>query len=146
MNTAVFAKIFIFQKDFLLSGLQLQWHTRGDATDVEEYWKSEECSGRFGKLVRCVTLKVYGNVHVPCERAQQKMMQSEIYFKIFIVNPSGISLPGTELLQSPFRTEFSMGSRSRQYWRSLRRHRRFLSSYCQFMRSYRRSLLRCRDP
>ena len=28
---------------------------------------------------------------------------------------SGIFLPGTELLQSPFRTEFSMGSRSRRY-------------------------------
>ena len=27
--------------------------------------------------------------------------------------PSGIFLPGTELLQSPFRTEFSKGSRSR---------------------------------
>ena len=53
--------------------------------------------------------------------------------------PSGIFLPGTELLQSPFRMEFSMGSRSRPYRRSLRRHRRFL-------RSYRRSLRRCRDP
>ena len=43
--------------------------------------------------------------------------------------PSGIFLPGTELLQSPFRTEFSMGSRSRRYRRSLRHHRRFLRSY-----------------
>ena len=51
--------------------------------------------------------------------------------------PSGICLPGTELLQSPFRTEFSMGSRSR---RSLRRHRRLLRSYRRFLRSYRRSL------
>ena len=55
------------------------------------------------------------------------------------VDPSGIFLPLTELLQSPFRTEFSMGSRSRRYRRSLRRHRRFLQSY-------RRSLRRCRDP
>ena len=47
-------------------------------------------------------------------------------------HPSGIFLPGTELLQSPFRTEFSKGSRSRRYRRSLRRHRR--------------SLRRCRDP
>ena len=31
-------------------------------------------------------------------------------------------LPGTELLQSPFRTEFSMGSLLQQYQRSLRRH------------------------
>ena len=54
-------------------------------------------------------------------------------------NPSGICLPGTDLLQSPFRTELSMGSRSRRYRRSLWRHRRFL-------RSYRRSLRRCRDP
>ena len=54
-------------------------------------------------------------------------------------DPSGIFLPGTELLQSPFRTEFSMGSRSRRYRRSLRRHRRFLRSCCQFLRSCRRS-------
>ena len=53
--------------------------------------------------------------------------------------PSGICLPVTELLQSPFRTEFSMGSRSRWYRRSLRRHRRFLQSYHW-------SLLRCHDP
>ena len=48
--------------------------------------------------------------------------------------PSGIFLPGTELLQSPFRTEFSMESRSRRYRRSLRRHRRFLWSYHRFLR------------
>ena len=71
-------------------------------------------------------------------------------FGIFLVNlmelsllkigyPSGIFVPGTELLQSPFRTEFRMGSRSRWYRRSLRRHRWFL-------RSYRRSLRHCRDP
>ena len=54
--------------------------------------------------------------------------------------PSGIFLPGAELLQSPFRTEFSMGSRSRRYRRSLRRHRRFLRNYRRFLRSYRRSL------
>ena len=52
---------------------------------------------------------------------------------------SGICLPGTELLQSPFRTEFTMGSRSHRYRRSLWHHRRFL-------RSYRRSLWHCRDP
>ena len=53
--------------------------------------------------------------------------------------PSVISLPGTELLQFTFRTGFSMGSRSQQYRRSLWRYR-------QFLRSYRRSLRRCRDP
>ena len=53
--------------------------------------------------------------------------------------PFGNCLPGTELLRSPFRTEFSMGSLSWRYRPSLRRHRRFL-------RSYRRSLRRCRDP
>ena len=48
---------------------------------------------------------------------------------------------GTELLQSPFRTEFSMGSLSRRYRQSLRCYRRFLQNY-------RRSLRRqaCRDP
>ena len=56
----------------------------------------------------------------------------------FAAPPSGIFLPGTELLQSPFRTEFSMGSRSR-------RHRRFLRSCRRFLRSCRRSLRRCRD-
>ena len=54
-------------------------------------------------------------------------------------SPSGICLPGIELLQSTFRTELSMVSRLRWYWRSLWRHR-------QFMRSYRRSLRGCRDP
>ena len=39
--------------------------------------------------------------------------------------PFGNCLPGTELLQSPFRTELSMGSLSRWYWRSLRHHCRF---------------------
>ena len=34
--------------------------------------------------------------------------------------PSGIFLQGTELLQSPFQTEFRMGSRSRRYRGSLR--------------------------
>ena len=56
-----------------------------------------------------------------------------------IILPLRICLPGTELLQSPFRAEFSMGSLSRRYRRSLRRNRRFL-------RSYRRSLLCCRAP
>ena len=50
--------------------------------------------------------------------------------------PYGIFLPRTELLQSPFRTEFSMGSRSRRYRRSLRRHRQFLRSYRRFLWSY----------
>ena len=53
------------------------------------------------------------------------------------VAPSGIFLPGTELLQSPFGTEFSMGSRSRPYRWSLRCHRRFLQSYSRFLQSYR---------
>ena len=48
-------------------------------------------------------------------------------------------LIGTELLQSPFRTEFSIWSPSRRYWLSLQRHLRF-------RRSYRRSLRHCRDP
>ena len=68
------------------------------------------------------------------------------------LDPSGIFLPETELLQSPFRTEFSMGSRLRRYRRSMRHHRWFMRSYRQFLRSYRqflrsysRSLRRCRD-
>ena len=44
-------------------------------------------------------------------------------------SPSGICLPGTELLQSPFRTELGLGSRSRRYRRFLRCHRRFLRSW-----------------
>ena len=40
-------------------------------------------------------------------------------------------LPGTELLQSLFRTQFSMGSLSQRYRRSPRRHRLFLWSYCR---------------
>ena len=41
--------------------------------------------------------------------------------------PFGICLPGTELLQSPFRTEFSLGSLSWQYWRSLC----VITNYCR---------------
>ena len=50
---------------------------------------------------------------------------------------SGIFLPGTELFQSSFRTEFSMGSRSRRYRRFLRRHRRFLWSCRRSRRRFR---------
>ena len=59
--------------------------------------------------------------------------------------PTGIFLPGTELLQSQFRTEFSMGSCSQRYRRFLRRHRRFLRSCRRFLRSCRRSRRRFRD-
>ena len=62
-------------------------------------------------------------------------LQIFIHAFLHFWTPSGIFLPGTELLQSPFRTEFSMGSCSRWYRRSLRRRRPFLRSYC-------RSLLR----
>ena len=56
---------------------------------------------------------------------------------VFLMSlPSGIFLTGTELLQSPFRMEFSMGSRSRRY-------RRFLRNYRRFLRSYHRSLRAC---
>ena len=50
--------------------------------------------------------------------------------------PFGNCLPGTELLQSPFKTDFSMGSLSRRCRRSMRRHRRFLRSYRQSLQSY----------
>ena len=57
--------------------------------------------------------------------------------------PFGNCLPGTELLQSPLRAEFSVGSLSWQY-------RWFLQSYRQSLRSYHRSLrrsvaVRCRS-
>ena len=48
---------------------------------------------------------------------------------IEVVTPSGIFLPGTELLQSPFGTEISMGSHSRRYRRSLRR-RGAIADFC----------------
>ena len=57
-------------------------------------------------------------------------------------NPSGICLPRTELLQSLFRMEFSMGSLLRRYRRSLRHHCQFLWSYRQSLRNYFRSLRR----
>ena len=62
-------------------------------------------------------------------------------------NPSRICLPRTELLQSPFRMEFGLGSRSWRYRQSLQRHRRFLQSYCRsLLRSLgnRRPLMRWR--
>ena len=59
--------------------------------------------------------------------------------------PFGNCLSGRELLlQSPFRTEFSMRSLSRRYRWSLRRHRRFLRSYCRSLRRCHWSLWRCR--
>ena len=48
-------------------------------------------------------------------------------------DPFGNCLPGIELLQSPFKMEFSMGLLSRWYRRSLQRHRRFLQSYRRFL-------------
>ena len=69
-NTAVFVKIFIFQKWILFP---IWWS--GILHNV--------CMP--GKLTRCVTCKVYLNGHVPRLRAQQKMMQSQIY-EIFIVD------------------------------------------------------------
>ena len=63
--------------------------------------------------------------HVQLQRAQAPLeffFQQQSYSTLHS-GPSGIFLPGTELLQSPFRTEFSMGSRSRRYRRSLRRCR-----------------------
>ena len=59
-----------------------------------------------------------------------------------VIAPFGNCLPVTELLQSPFRTEFSMGSLSRRYRQSMRRHRRFLWSYRWSLGRYRRSLRR----
>ena len=53
----------------------------------------------------------------------------QVFHDVF---PCQICLPGTELLQSPFRTELGLVSRSRWYRR--------------FLRSYRRFLRRCRDP
>ena len=64
-----------------------------------------------------------------------KMLRCAVCYCWMAHHPSGIFLPGTELLQSPFRMEFTMGSRLRRYRRSLRRHR-------WFQRSYRRSLRR----
>ena len=59
-------------------------------------------------------------------------------FSLWLI-PFGNCHPRTELLQTPVRTEFSMGSLSRRYRRSLQGHRQFLRSYC-------RSLRHCRDP
>ena len=68
-------------------------------------------------------------------------IEQQYNFFIFIVNTCNAMccisncLPGTELLKSPFRTEFSMGSLLWCYCRSLRR--------CYWsLRHYRRSLWR----
>ena len=92
-----------------------------------------EISGLYDENCACGThLKFMGRLHTPLE--------------------TGICLPGTELLQSPFRMEFALGSRSRQYRRSLRHHRKFLLSYhlslwrCCDLWGDRRSLMRrCRS-
>ena len=74
-----------------------------------------------------------------------KLLNLELHIQILssvllLHSPSGICLPGTELLQSSFKTEFTMGSLSLRYRRSRRRHRRFLRSSCWSLRSYPRSL------
>ena len=84
------------------------------------------------------------------ERSLDFYYYSQFYMATFQtaahgVHPSGIFIPGTELLQSPFRTEFIMGSRSRRYRRFLRRHRQFVRSCRRFLRSCRRSLWRLCD-
>ena len=72
--------------------------------------------------------------------------QTPIVEETLTSGPSGIYLPGTELLQSPFRMEFSRGSLSRRYRRSLWRHRQFLRSYHRSLWCYCRSLHRCCNP
>ena len=59
-------------------------------------------------------------------------------------NPFGncLPIPETELLQSPFRTEFSMASLSRHYRRSLRHYHRSLQRHCRSLLFYRRFLWR----
>ena len=59
---------------------------------------------------------------------QQSAVANRLRDRHNAAGPSGIFLPGTELLQSPF----NMGSRLR---RSLQCHRRFLPSYCQSLRA-----------
>ena len=67
--------------------LQVQWHTRGDAWQggihhsVLEYSRVLHNVCMTGKLTQCVTSRECSIL-----RAQQKMMQSQIYYKIFIVN------------------------------------------------------------
>ena len=65
----------------------------------------------------------------PCQLSFTVELMS---FKHHSWTPFGICLPGTELLQSPFKTEFSMemmGSLLWGHWWSLQHHRRFLRSY-----------------
>ena len=84
--------------------------------------------------------KLRASADIDAQRADVAAVSADVFASS--ADPSGICLPRTELLQSPFRTQFSKGSRSRQYRRSLRRHRQFLRSYCWILRSYRRSLRR----
>ena len=62
---------------------------------------------------------------------QSTFIEAWFVWKKYSNQSPEIFLPGTELLQFPFMTEFSMGSRSRRYRRSLQCHRQFLRSYCQ---------------
>ena len=75
------------------------------------------------------------DIFARCAFFQSGSVLAVILLPTLTLCPSRIFLPGTELLQSPFRTEFSMGSR-------LRCHRRYLRSYRQFLRSYHQSLRR----
>ena len=102
-------------------------------------------SAEYDKRVANISLFVYigsPGLHRNSRQAPGSSRHSAITNRrlaYIIIVPLRICLPGIELLQSPFRPEFSMGSLSRRYRRFLRRHRRFL-------RSYRRSLLCRRAP
>ena len=98
------------------------------------------CAAQLGVFIPHFAWDVMGHCLCPCLEAMMPARSENTQLSVwglclFPSFPSGIFLPGTELLQSPFRTEFSMESRSRRYRRSLRCHRRF-------RRSYRRSLRR----
>ena len=64
------------------------YNTRGGRifSSVLEYSQVLHNVYMTDKLTQCVTCKVYWNANVPHHRAQQKMMQSQISYEIFIVN------------------------------------------------------------
>ena len=71
----------------------VQWHTRGDIADAEEYSGCSRLNLEHSRVLCDATLlfwlwrhsKVYWNVNVPNLRAQQKIIQSQISYEIFIV-------------------------------------------------------------
>ena len=118
INSAVFAEIYIF----------LKWVLFPHWTDVvthSQQWQKPCLLWNFNfNVVKIIFIFKNLVSFVNCGKSALVCWAVQLNEPPSLNSgPSVIYLLGTESLQSPFRTEFSMGSLSRRYWRSLRHHR-----------------------